>query len=264
MTAEDRYRDLVPLAALGALDGEDALEFRRHLDTCASCQVELAALERVAAAIGTSVDPLPPPPGLRQRVLAAAGTPLSPTAAIRPPRAFPWLATLATAAAVALALGLLVTREELQRERARARALAAEVDRTRRELADVQDALAEARSVRDLVVQPDSRLTLLAGLAPAPGARARIIWNASTRQAVLIAFGLRPSAPGQAYEVWVIGESKRPVPAGVFQPAADGTALVKLPPVEETARPRTFAVTVEPAAGSASPTGPMVLAGTVS
>ena len=118
--------------------------------------------------------------------------------------------------------------------------------------------------MRDLVVHPDSRLTLLAGLPPAPGARARVIWNSSTRQAVLIASGLQAPAPGKAYEVWVIGESKQPAPAGVFQPAADGTALVHLPRVEETARPRTFAVTVEPAAGSPSPTGPMVLAGAVS
>jgi anti-sigma-K factor RskA len=264
VSAEDRYRDLVPLAALDALDGPDVLEFRQHLETCEGCRAELAAFERVAGGIGAGVRPVPPPPGLRQRVLAAVGAPLPRAAAVRPPRAFLWLGALATAAALVLGLALLATRHQLQRERARAQALAAEGAQARRELADLQQALAEARSVRDLVVHPDSRLTLLAGLPPAPGARARVIWNSSTRQAVLIASGLQAPAPGKAYEVWVIGESKQPAPAGVFQPAADGTALVHLPRVEETARPRTFAVTLEPAAGSPSPTGPMVLAGAVS
>jgi anti-sigma-K factor RskA len=37
-----------------------------------------------------------------------------------------------------------------------------------------------------------------------------------------------------------------------------------MPRLEDTARPQTFAVTVEPAGGSPAPTGPMVLAGAVS
>jgi anti-sigma-K factor RskA len=264
VSAEDRYRELVPLFALDALDGDEALEFRRHLATCAACRAELAVFERAAAGIGASVTPVPPPPGLRRRVLAAVGAPLAPPSLARRPPAFPWLGALATAAALVLGLGLLATRDELRRERARAQALAAEAERARQQVADLQQALAEARSVRDLVVGPDSQLTLLAGLPAAPGARARMFWNASTREAVLIASGLPEPPPGKAYEVWVIGPSKQPAPAGVFKPATDGTALVHLPRVEETARPHTFAVTLEPAEGRPSPTGPMVLAGAVS
>jgi anti-sigma-K factor RskA len=264
MSAEDRYRELVPLAALDALDGDEGLEFRRHLEECDACRTELAELERVAGGIGASLAPVPPPPALRDRVLAAAGASRVPGSAAKRPRAFAWLGTLAAAAALVLALALALTRAQLRREQAHAQALAGQADQARRELADLREALGEARSVRDLVMQPDSRLTLLAGLQPAPGARARVIWNASTREALLIASGLQPPPEGKAYEVWVIGESKPPTPAGVFRPAADGTALVHLPRVDETARPRTFAVTLEPAAGSASPTGPMVLAGAVS
>ena len=62
----------------------------------------------------------------------------------------------------------------------------------------------------------------------------------------------------------VIGASARPVPAGVFQPRPDGSAIVSLPRVEDTARPATFAVTLEPEAGSASPTSPILLVGSVS
>ena len=38
----------------------------------------------------------------------------------------------------------------------------------------------------------------------------------------------------------------------------------EVPDVDETAQVKTFAVTVEPAEGTPAPTGPMVLAGTVS
>jgi len=264
MNADDRYRDLAPLAALDALDGEELAEFRRHLETCQECRKELASFERAAAAIGASVDLVPPPPGMREKVMGAVGAPVMTSAAARPRTTFAWWSAVATAATLVLATTLVATRAQLRQERARAEALAAEAAQARRELADLQHALAEVRSVRDLVIQPDSRLTVLAGLPAAPGARARVIWMASTREAVLLASGLPRTPEGKAYEVWVIAESKPPTPAGVFQAEPDGTALVHLPRVEETARPHTFAVTIEPAAGSPSPTGPMVLAGTVS
>jgi anti-sigma-K factor RskA len=256
--------DLARAIAVREPDGEEALEFRQHLETCEECRNELASYERAAAGIGLGVPPVPPPPGLRDNVMAAVGAPVQGPAAVRPRRAFPWLGALATAAAVVLAIALLTTLTQLQRERARAQALAAEAEQARRELAELHQTLAEARSVRDLVIHPDSRLTVLAGLQAAPRARARVIWNASTREAVLIASGLQRAPEGKAYEVWVIAASKAPTPAGVFQSETDGTALVHLPRVEETARPHTFAVTIEPAGGSASPTGPMVLAGAVS
>jgi len=263
MSPVDRFLELAPLAALDALDGQDFLDFREHVPGCAECQAELAAYEEVAGRMGASVSAVPPPPAVRDRVLAsigaAVGTP-------RPPRPAPrwWLAALATAAAAALALDLLATRAELERMQDRAAALERQVEQARQEVSQLRDELVEARSVRDLVARPESRLTSLAGLKPAPEARGRMIWNAATREAVLLASGLDRAAAGKAYEIWVIGPSGQPAPAGVFQPRPDGSAVVPLPKVEDTALPRTFAVTVEPATGSASPTGPMVLAGAVS
>jgi anti-sigma-K factor RskA len=263
MSGEDRFRELVPLAALDALDGQDLLDFREHLPGCAQCQAELAAYNEVAGRIGPAAGTVPPPPGVRDRVLANVGATAGRARAGRPAPRW-WPVWLATAAAVALAVGLVATRTRLERTRERAEALGRELEQARGEVSQLREALVEAGSVRDLVARPESRLTLLAGLKPAPQARGRVIWNATTREAVLLASGLEPAPEGKAYEVWVIGPSNRPVPAGLFQPRPDGSALVSLPRVEDTAQPRTFAVTVEPAAGSPSPTGPMVLAGAVS
>jgi anti-sigma-K factor RskA len=52
-----------------------------------------------------------------------------------------------------------------------------------------------------------------------------------------------------------------PVPAGTFQVDPWGAALVRLPALPETARAKTFAVSLEPEWGSAAPTGPIVLLG---
>jgi anti-sigma-K factor RskA len=263
MSPVDRFRELAPLAALDALDGQDLVDFREHLPGCAECRAEMAAYEEVASRMGASIGAVPPPSRLRDRVLAGVG---AATGAPRMTRAAPrfWPATLAAAAALGLALGVLSTRTQLERLRDRTLALQQEVDQAQREVAQLQEALVEARSVRDLVARPESRLTVLAGLNPAPGARGRVIWNATTREAVLLASGLERAPAGKAYEIWVIGASARPVPAGVFQPGPDGSVVVSLPRVEDTARANTFAVTIEPATGSAAPTGPMVLAGAVS
>jgi anti-sigma-K factor RskA len=263
MSSVDRFLELAPLAALDALDGQDLLDFREHLPGCAECQAELAAYEEVAGRMGASVGAVPSPPAVRDRVLASVGAAAGTRRAPRPAPRW-WLAALATAAAAALALDLLATRAELERMRDRAATLERQVEQARREVSQLRDELVEARSVRDLVARPESRLTSLAGLKLAPEARGRMIWNAATREAVLLASGLDRAPAGKAYEIWVIGPSGRPVPAGVFQPRPDGSAVVRLPQVEDTALPHTFAVTVEPATGSASPTGPMVLAGAVS
>ena len=263
MSTVDRFRELAPLAALDALDGQDLVDFREHLPGCAECRAELAAYEEVAGRVGASLGAVPPPRGLRDRVLAGAGVAAG---APRATRAAPrwWPAALAAAAVVGLGLGVLSTRTQLERLRDRTLALQREVELAQDEVSQLQEALVEARTVRDLLARPESRLTVLAALDPAPGARGRVIWNAATREAILLASGLGKPPAGKAYEIWVIGPSKRPVPAGVFQPGPDGSVVVALPRVEDTARPNTFAVTVEPAAGSAAPTGNMVLAGAVS
>jgi len=263
MTPVDRFRELAPLAALDALDGQDLIDFREHLPGCSECQAELGTFGEVAGRLGSSVGAVPPPPAVRDRVLASVGAPAGIVRTARPAQHW-WPAALAAAAAVALALGLLVTRTRLERMRDRAEALEREVEQAQRDVAKLEEALQEARAVGNILARPESRLTLLAGLEPAPQARGRVVWNAATREAVLLASGLEKAPAGKAYEIWVIGPSNQPVPAGLFQPRPDGSAVVTLPQVEDTARPRTFAVTLEPSAGSASPTGPMVLAGAVS
>lgn len=266
--SEDRFLELVPLAALGALDGRENAEFQAHARDCLVCHAELEIQERLVALIPQSTAPVAPSPAVRRGILEAVG----PAQAERVERSRTGgrlYAALATAAALALGIGLLITRG--QREAARRDAEAAQEaseassDQARQALAELETLrkeLVEERALSKLVADPVSRVTSLNGRPPAPNASGRVVWNPRTREAILMASGLASAPAGKTYEVWVI--ARAPFPAGVFAPRSDGTAVFRLSALEATVAIKTFAVTLEPAGGVRAPTGPMVLAGPVS
>lgn len=271
--SDDPFLELAPLAALGALDGDDLLAFRAHAATCSACQGEIRAHEDVAGRLGLATGAVPPPRGLRGRVLGAVGVP--PSSFVVPTRPVPrrsiW-PTLAAAASVLVALAGGYAAGTRGRDEAESRV--AELEQERADLVvQLRAAQAEALSAQqrvaqevvfhDLVAHGETRITRLSGLAAAPGAQARIVWNPAAKETVLITTGLKAPPPGKAYELWVIAGAK-PVPAGLFKADERGRAVAWLPWRDDTVRVKTFAVTLEPEAGVPAPTGPMVLAGAVS
>jgi anti-sigma-K factor RskA len=264
--SDDPLFDLAPLAALGALDGEDKRLFEARLPTDLALRRALAVFERLVGTIGLATAPVEPAPALRGRLLASAGPGFQPAARPAHPVRPWWLGLAAAAGLVLVVSGLLLrqqrdaARREGARFRAEADSLTAQVQDARKRLDEAQRRLADATAFRDLVAHPASHVATLAGLPAAPGARARVVWNAERREAVLLASGLPPAPPGKAYEVWVIATAA-PAPAGVFQVDPQGRAVHALPHLADVAKARTFAVTLEPEGGTPAPTGPMVLAG---
>lgn len=253
MTTADPFKDLVPLAALDALDGLERLGFRDHLLDCGSCASDLQAYEATAHRLALVGPQRPPRRAVRARLMREVrrGASRSPVT---------WLALAASLLMSVITVGAVreraswrVQAEELQRalEHAEARVEA------------LQAASADGEFLQHLVSDLTSRIAHLEGQAGAPEARARIVWNPSTQDATMMISWLAAAPAGKAYQVWVIAEGA-PVPAGSFRVGDDGRAIVHLPRLAETGRARAFAVTLEPAHGMASPTGPMVLAGTVS
>jgi len=258
---EDLFLELAPLQALGALDAEDRVRFEGHVGSCVACAAELRAHERVAAVIALGLPGVRPSPALRRRLIAGQGGQGSPAAAARAP--LPWFGALAAAASLVLAVSLGVVRNQRDGARREAASARAEAERAVAALTAAERDLAEAQAFRALVQRGSSRIATLAGLSPALGAHARVVFDPATREAVLVASGLAPAPPSKTYEAWVIA-SGAPEPAGVFRPDAQGRAVLRLPLVEGTRAAKTFAVTLEPEAGSSAPTGPMVLAGAAS
>ncbi len=90
-----------------------------------------------------------------------------------------------------------------------------------------------------------------------PGARGKIYANPATG-VLLMASNLPPAPAGKAYEMWLIPKGAKPVPAGMFQSQADGTAMHIQPgPVDINGM--TVAVTLEDQAGAAQPTSPPLI-----
>src|SRR5256886_13061195 len=67
----DELRQLVPIFALDALEGDEELEVRSHLEACPICRDALDAHMRAAGNLALLVEPVQPPAALRRRLLEA-------------------------------------------------------------------------------------------------------------------------------------------------------------------------------------------------
>jgi hypothetical protein len=76
---------------------------------------------------------------------------------------------------------------------------------------------------------------------------------------LLVAAGLPPLAADKVYEMWLLPQRGLPVPAGLFQPAVDGTALHVRAGAVEIGGAGAVAVTLENAGGAPQPTSPPLI-----
>ncbi len=89
---------------------------------------------------------------------------------------------------------------------------------------------------------------------------ARLVAAADRGAAVLVVDRLPGLSREQVYQLWLI-EGETPVSAGTFRVAADGKAVVPLPPGADLSSFEAVGVSIEPDGGSETPTGPIVLLG---
>jgi anti-sigma-K factor RskA len=270
MTHDDA-RDLLPLQALGVLDGAERSALEAHLVDCPSCRDALADEQRAVDALAHVPAQVTPRPELKARVLNAASA-RGTVVEFKPPRQpspapveaaaasspWPWLVAAAAAAvAVATSVGLVRARAELADLRAEIIAVEsrlADADlRTERATTEVR----VQQQALDVLAAPDLVRHSLVGVAPAADARALALLSPSRRTLVLSATGLPAPPSGRVYQLWAIVGSQ-PVSAGVFTPGPDGLSRV-IATVSLDALPAALAVTLEPEGGVPAPTGPKYL-----
>ncbi len=93
------------------------------------------------------------------------------------------------------------------------------------------------------LLRPGSEVEQLTG-----NVQGAVVRNGSLGKLVLV--DLPAHRAGRTYEAWLIGPDKKPVPAGTFAAARPSSCG----PTGNAARPKTVAITVEPAGGSQAPT----------
>ena len=224
---------------LDALPDFERAEFERHLPHCPSCDAEVRGLRETAARMAMA-QAVQPPPGMEQRVLAAAFgarqlPPLPPVQQHRrrtavselfagrpgriPRRAAAFAAVASVAAAVALGITQVSTQHQLESTRA-------------------SDA-----AISRVVTAPDARIETTRTSA---GGNVTVVASATLREAVVTAAGMVSPPPGRVYQVWVMSPSGARS-AGLM--AGPGTLLASAVVPGDR-----IGITVEPAGGTSRPT----------
>ena len=102
----ETLHELSAAYALDALDPGERAAFEEHLAGCEQCRDDVAELSGAAAAMAFGVEPVAPPPMLRERILAAAHDERPNVVPLQPRWARPVAAIAAVAACVAVGLGI--------------------------------------------------------------------------------------------------------------------------------------------------------------
>ena len=219
---------------LGELRADECAAFERRLGEDAALATEVHRLRRVLGLVplATATDP---PPGLRDRILAAAAeqsrTRKAPRAATAPRRVVWSRFAAALAATLALALGI-------------------DSWRVHREL-DLQ------RDLTRTLVEPNlvHQFALAGG-----GAYGKVALDMDAKKGAVVVKGVPALPAGQVYRLWAeVGDKS--VFCGDFRAAPDGAVQAQFAvPVESYTAPiKGVFVRVEPAGPPAQPTGRRVM-----
>jgi anti-sigma-K factor RskA len=258
--SRDEITELAAVYALGALDGADRERFEALLRE--GDREAVGALREFEETLASTVGDLRAPPPAHVKAALMTRIAASPRAGqvvdiARPreperPARSRWRAVMAGAMAAGLAaivVGLAVSAAYQQR-----------LDALAREVRSLREEVKSQQAVGSLLRDPATQVVTLAGQAPSPEARARMVWNPSVG-GLLIAEGLPAPPPGKTYQLWAISGNAPPVSAGVFTVPSTGSSTVAVPALPGVSRVDVFAVTLEPEGGLPAPSGAMYLAG---
>ena len=260
--AQHIAQDDLALYALQALSQDESAAMREHLSECDVCQAELARFRGDLAMVALSVDRHPLPSGARERFAqrigfgsqaTKLGEPVPIYREFRSSRAG-WVGWAVAAALLIVAAGLGFEVRSL-----RARLL----DKDGR-IASLEASESRAKQVDELLTAPTAQRIVLTAPKTPPTPSGRVVYLASRGEQMLQANNLAGAPVGKAYELWVIpADGSAPIPAGLFRPDAAGNGSLVLPPIPQGIKAKAFGVTLEDAAGSKTPTEPILLAGSV-
>jgi anti-sigma-K factor RskA len=232
------YRENIPAYALGALDAEEVAAFEAHLETCASCRVELAEYRRVGESLLMTIPPKQPSAANRKRLQSRLpGANKSP----RPQFTFSFGRLALGLSIIALLVLNLFSFLQVRQIQSQQASLLNQVENAQAALA-----MLSSSNVQMIPIQGGD-------------VSGTVLLNESQNTAVLILQNLPLPARNQVYQIWLVKPDGGRVSAGLFLP--EGGRSYTTQTISSTGSFSDYlgiGVTVEPAGGSDAPTGERV------
>lgn len=235
MSNDAHILELIPAYVLGSLEEKDAYQVSEHLAGCSICRRELDAYQTVADQVLLIVPPVSPPARLKTRLMER----IPPRQAKRRPVARGWrmpggISTVGVLSGLLLILIVAFT----------ALLWKDSVDRL---------VVSGPLGMRAIVLQNATTASLASGF---------VVMGADGKNGVLVVDKLPALDKVHEYQVWLKRDSKK-TSGGVFSVDEDGYRGLRLTAPESLLNYSSVEVTVEPAGGSAQPTGLQVLSGSL-
>ena len=243
--SHEHYESIAALDALGVASGGDSAALRLHLAACIPCRRARDEYARVTTMFALALDPVDPPPAMRDRVRACISMPSRRLNLWGPTSG----ATAATAATLLVAfLGWRTLTEHDAGQRAQIESLQTQ----NAQLAQRADKLASELSA---LASAGTRTIALSGQEVAPAASARVFLEPERRRALVFFYDLPANTGDKSYQLWIIrADQPKPMSAGVFDVSESGTASLSVENLPVATEIKGLAVTLEPRGGVEQPT----------
>lgn len=236
--AHNSFIENIPAYVLGALSAEEASTLKIHLQTCATCQAELARYQQISDGLLTALPPRVAPPGIRRNLMTRLNEKKTPA---RPRLIWSFRQIAFGLVALSLLGTNLLAFMQIRELRQQHQQLAAEIGKQHTILG---------------MLAANTEIHPVSG----DGFSGNLLLDREKNLAYLLTWNLPPLPEGQVYQIWLIDPNGEETAAASFRPALDrpftsaalstSRALVEFVGIE---------VTIEPAGGSEKPTGEQIL-----
>jgi len=266
MNAHPQFAEALALYAMGALDNpQDLATLESHLGTCGECRRELEALRADTALLALSVTGPQPPARSRQRLLSAIAAEPRMERKMSKPYALGhlrrrWVTIAPVLMMLILAVFSILLWRDLRNTRRELRHTHAQLEQLQTELTQKNAELAEAKMVRDLLHAPDAwPLTLVSKRTP-PQPQIKTVYSKQQGTLLLMASNVTPLPEDKIYQLWLLpADGSAPMSAGWFKPDSKGNGMMFHWMKTAGISAKGFALTIELAGGSQTPTMPIVM-----
>jgi anti-sigma-K factor RskA len=283
MESHTKFEEVIPIYAIGALDGDELKEFEKHLRAgCSICEELIKENEKLISLIPYSVSGPSPSIKVKERLFEKIDS--REKTAEKPytlpiwkrvqPLSYGLGGVIAAAIMVFLFISNLSLRGRINDQKVELdklttqiasqidsiKSLKVQLDKNNTELATLSSVIASQREIMDFLGNPNVVVINLVNLQPDLKARARLLWNTENNEGFFYGLNLPQTPVGKTYQLWAIADDK-PISIGVFSVDDRGNNTMKLGGLPVADQIQKFAVTLEPTGGVPLPTGEMYLVG---